>query len=442
VLLVYFPRKPDDDTDVYRELGYNLFHHGTYGMMEDGDLSPSLFRLPGYPLFLNALGGNLLVVQLAQIALDLLGCVLLGLLVRRYCGERAGLWTLGLSATCLFTAIYSAAGMTECLTVFCIAVALWALGRFLANAEPFAGRGLLRRLLPLAAASGFAMLLRPDGALLTVATAVALAWYGVRRGGWRKAIAAALLFCCLAAVPLVPWTIRNALTFHVFQPLAPRHVNDPGERVNTGFYDWLRTWTFEFESTGSVFWREGSEPIRMEDIPDLAFDSPAQRARTAELIARYNVRKDLDPQLDDEFEALARARIKANPLRYYVGLPALRVLDMTFRPRVDSTWIPADWQELAESPALLAAAILFALLNLFYFGTAFAGIISRRTRPMIPLGVFMMTYILLRCAMLGAMENPEPRYTVEFFPMVLVCAGVWFGARRGLGADIRERRPL
>jgi hypothetical protein len=428
-LLVYLPRKPDDDTDVYAELGRNLLHRGTYGMMEDGDLSPSLFRLPGYPLILGLLGEHLVLVQMLQIVLDLFSCLLLGLLVRRHCGERAGLCTLGLSATCLFTAIYSAVGMTESLTVSAIAIALWAMGAILTDQDSFAG-SRLKRLGPLAAACAAAMLLRPDGALLTLAAAFSLLAAGIQRAGWRRAFASVTLFCGLAALPLVPWTVRNAVTFHVFQPLAPRHVNDPGERVNTGFYDWLRTWSWDFASTGAVFWKVSTEPLALSDIPALAFDSPAQKAATAALLNRYNVRHDLDPSIDDGFEALAQQRIQANPLRYFCWLPALRVLDMTFRPRVDATWLPADWPRLKASPVLLAEAAAMTLLNLFYFAAAGAGALSASTRRLLPAGLFMGSYILLRCLLLGTIENPEPRYTIEFFPITFVCAGVWLGVRR------------
>ena len=431
--LVYLPRPVDDDTDVYAELGRNLLHHGTYGMMSDGEVSPSLFRLPGYPLVLGLLGGNISLVLMAQSVVDLLACVLLALFVRRYVSERAGWWTLGLSATCLFTAIYAATAMTESLSVFAVAAAIWALGKWLLAEDAFGPRRRFRRLLPLAGCAGLAMLLRPDGALLTIAIALALLWYGVKRAGWRQAIATTAVFGVLAATPLVPWTVRNAVTFHLFQPLAPRHVNDPGERVNLGFYRWLRTWSVEYETTGTVYWRVGTEPILMQDIPPRAFDSPAQQAETASLIARYNLRHDVDQPLDDAFAALAAERIKAHPVRYFVWLPMLRVADMMMRPRVDATDVPSNWTLVRARPLLLAAAITLALLNLFYVGAALAGVLGRR----VPLAMFLGTYVLLRCLLLGTMENPEPRYTLELYPMVLVCAGVFLahfvrsGASRG-----------
>jgi len=422
--LIYFPRPVDDDTDVYAELGRNLLHHGTYGWMDDGVVSPSLFRLPGYPIVLGLFGEKIPLVLAFQAGVDLLGCVLLGLFVRKYVSERAGLWTFGLGATCFFTAVYAGSAMTESLSVFAVAAAIWALGELLLCEDAFEVRGAWRRLLPLAIIAALAMLLRPDGALVTIAAATALAWYGVRRVGWRRGVAMAALFCVLACLPLVPWTVRNAVDFHVFQPLAPRHVNDPGERVNLGFYRWLRTWSVEFETTGTVYWRAGSETIAMQDISPRAFDSPQQKAETEALIARYNERKDFDPELDDGFGALAAERVRTHPLRYYMELPVLRVLDMMLRPRVDGTYLPAAWSRLQGEPGQQAEVIGLGLLNLFYVGAAVAGVLGTWRRE-IPLAIFMAIYVVLRCVLLGTMENPEPRYALEMYPVVLVCAGVW-----------------
>jgi hypothetical protein len=432
--LIWFPRPVDDDTDVYAELGRNLLHRGTYGILSDGDLGPSLFRLPGYPLFLNLLGENMHLILAVQTAVDLLGCVLLGWVVSKYVSERAGLWTVGLSATCVFTAIYAATAMTECLSTFAVAGSIWALGRFLLNDDAFAWRGARRRLLPLAGFAGLAMLLRPDGALVTLAVAAALVWYGVKRVGWQKAVAMSALFGCLACLPLVPWSIRNAVTFHVFQPLAPRHVNDPGERVNLGFYRWLRTWAVEYETTGQVYWKFTGNAISMSNVSPRAFDSDAQRAETERLIAAYNVHMDVDQPLDDAFGALADRRIHANPLRYYVALPVMRVADMLFRPRVDGTWIPASFRE--TNGWRRAEWIGLGLLNLFYAGAALLGVLRRR----VPVAAFMAIYVALRFLVIAGMENAEPRYTLEIYPVLLVCAGCWLGGPTGREQERIDKR--
>jgi hypothetical protein len=40
--------------------------------------------------------------------------------------------------------------------------------------------------------------------------------------------------------------------------------------------------------------------------------------------------------------------------------------------------------------------------------------------------------VLLRSAFLGTMENPEPRYTLECFPVVLVLGAGWLSRIRAL----------
>jgi hypothetical protein len=419
-LLLVFPRAKDDDTDAYLELGRNLLHRGTYGFLgDDGVVSPALFRLPGYPIFLALLGGHSLLVFAVQSIVELAGCLMLGLFLRRYVSERAGLTAVALSATCLFTAVYAACALTESLSIFAVTAAIYCLGELLAKPNAFALQGWLPRLLPVAATAMLAMMLRPDGALLTISLAVALMVYGVRRAGFVAALRTTMLFALLACIPLVPWAIRNAVTFHVFQPLAPRHVNDPGERVNFGFYRWLRTWSVDFETTGLVFWKVGAEPIDMRDFPARAFDSDAQRAQTAKLIFAYNLKKDVDQPLDDRFAALAETRIHSHPLRYFVWVPALRIADMWLRPRTEGMDISMSWWKGREHPGESAAAIALALLNLFYIVAAVGGAFRRP-----PIAVFLATYLLLRCLLLGTLENPEPRYSLEAYPIVLVLAAV------------------
>ena len=100
---------------------------------------PTLIRLPGYPLFLAAcfrLFGmeNYFAAACVQIALELLGCLLLADFVRRIVPRRqsrgAALATLWLAALCPFTASYAAAPLTETPTLFALALALWAMARF------------------------------------------------------------------------------------------------------------------------------------------------------------------------------------------------------------------------------------------------------------------------------------------------------------------------
>ena len=137
----------------------------------------------------------------------------------------------------------------------------------------------------------------------------------------RRSLTTTSIYCLVALAPIAVWTLRNWVTFHVFQPLAPRYLGDPGDRPNVGVYRWIRTWSVEYTSTAVVFWQVGVGPIDPDDLPARAFDSPAERAQTLALLDEYNHTISVSADLDHRFGALAAERIRAHPFRYYVALP-------------------------------------------------------------------------------------------------------------------------
>jgi len=165
------------DSLIYGGLAKNLLLHGRYALNgEGGEMYSTLIRLPGYPLFMALcfrLFGmeNYYSVALAQIALELAGCLLIAAFVRRIAtpetASGAAQCALWLAALCPFTAVYAAAPLTETPTLFAIALALWAMARFCAKPG---WRGALL----FTFAVTFAALLRPDGALVAIALAPAM----------------------------------------------------------------------------------------------------------------------------------------------------------------------------------------------------------------------------------------------------------------------------
>ena len=321
------------DALVYGDIARNLLNHGVYGFTQAGAAPrPTLLRLPGYPIFLAAcfaLFGveHYRAVMYVQAALDLGTCALIAATVRRLFGHRAARAALWLAALCPFTANYTAVALTEILSLLCIAAAFHALVRWqTAHANRWAAL--------LGASLASAVLLRPEQGLLAAAVLPTMAWIAwhkpTRRGLISIAIAAALL-----AAPLAAWTVRNWITFHVLQPLAPRNANDPGEQVPIGFQRWFRTWGVDFISTDQVYWHYDTDPILVTDLPTRAFDTPEQYRRTAALLDVYNQTTTATPDFDARFRALADERIHAAPLRYYVALPLARLANMLFRPRTE-----------------------------------------------------------------------------------------------------------
>jgi hypothetical protein len=274
----------------------------------------------------------------------------------------------------------------------------------------------------------YAALLRPDGALLAVALCPALVYYGYRRWGWVRMVRWAVACGVLSILPFVAWTVRNERTFHVFQPLAPRYAVDPDDSPSLGFNRWTRTVCVDLACTSDIYWNADSDVIEFANLPSRSFDSPAQEEQTRQVIAEYNRVTTLTPAIDAAFGSLADERVRANPLRYYVGLPLARLADMAFRPRTEMLWIELRWWQFDHHEAETVFAYAYAAMNLAYFILAFVGFLKRP-----PLRGALLLLILLRCALLATIEAPEPRYTLEFFPVLIVLAGVALsGARKEL----------
>jgi hypothetical protein len=453
LLFIWFPRPGDDDTLDYLQLGHNLLHYGIYGMGSGADLLPTMYRLPAYPIFLATfefffarLWPNtwLNAVFLFQTVADLASGLLLADFARRHLSDCAAEVTLALAMLCPFTAAYAGIAMTECFSVFAIALGIYAAGRALA-AQASGSHDLsaltIGWLVVAGLASALATLLRPDGIVLFASIAFGLFLYSIRnrssiRGDstnsppgakparpafpsfdLRRSLSATSIFCVAALLPLAPWIVRNWADFHVFQPLAPRYA-DPGEPSIAGARRWLRTWTIEFVNTANVCWNFPGENIDLADIPPRAYDSPQQREQTLALIAEYNQTDTLPPSLDAHFAALADQRVHDHPVRYYVALPLMRDADMLLRPRTIEFDLDVFWWRWSEHPVQSAWAIFLGLINLFYVGAAAWAFIRVR----VPFAWMLGSYLILRFIVLGAMENPEPRYTIQCFPILIVAA--------------------
>jgi len=423
--LLFFHVRPTvaGDALMYGDLAHNMVAHHVYGF-SGAVIQPTLIRLPGYPLFLAACFavfgvGKYGAVVAVQMVVDLLGCALLGVLAERLAGRRAGLWAVWLAAVCPFTANYSVVVLAETLSVFCVVVAVVALERWEEREDAWGWMVVLG-----CALSG-AVLLRPDEGLLAAAIVPVMLWVGVRRGGpsLGKRLAPAVAAVLLVVLPLLGWTVRNWRVFHVVQPLAPRYANDPGEVVPFGFQRWFRTWAVDYKATYDIYWNYDDTGMRAGDLPARAFDNAQQREQTKELFARYNQVRSATPEFDAAFAQIAAERIADHPLRYYVVLPVAREADMWLRPRFELTTMPVDWWAVREHPWKSAEEIAYALLNAAYLALAMVGLVRWRGQGWGGRGVIafaMSGFVVLRCALLLTLDNSEPRYTLECFPVVMV----------------------
>jgi 4-amino-4-deoxy-L-arabinose transferase-like glycosyltransferase len=448
------------DSLMYGDIAKNLLQHRIYGFTESGpapgsiEIRPTLIRLPGYPIFLAAcfrIFGmeHYTAVLYVQVAADLVTCCLVSALGARLFGSGAALVVLWLAAMCPFTASYVAAPLTETLVLTSIALAFYAFARWQDE-----GQGLHRWLWVVAAALAYSVLLRPEQVLFVAAVLSAMLWTSLTHRGRRirpfRAALPTLAAALCVALPLLLWTARNEHSFHVFQPLAPRYANDPGELAPLGFARWYRTWAIDFASTVNVYWNYSGVPIALTDVPDRAFNAGSRagsqdlRSRTARLLADYNATASgaaVVPSLDARFAALGRERIDAHPFLYYAALPLARVLDMTLRPRTEMMPIPLEWWKRDVPRPQAHFAIACAALNLAYILLGIAGFFVWKRRVWLApslqkspplafreLALAMAASLVLRAALLLTIDNSEPRYTLEFFPVLFVFAGALFTA--------------
>jgi 4-amino-4-deoxy-L-arabinose transferase-like glycosyltransferase len=437
IFLIRFPAVVTDSF-FYGDIAKNWLQHGIYGLSGPDEISPTYTRLPGYPAFLAfifAIFGmeHYRTVLVLQILFDLGTCFFCADIARRLFGPRIAKITFLLAALCPFLANYSAAALTETLEIFFTAAAL-------DFALPALHKAELLLWALCGACCGAAILLRPDGALLLISITAYLAWKIVFRKKAVPAVSsqylvkAALLVVLIAILPLAPWTLRNWRTFHRIQPLAPRYANEADEFVPMGFNHWVKTWMADYTSVEEVYWQVPGAAINARQLPSRAFDNAQQREETVQVISDYNDALHISPELDRRFETLASDRIRAHPFRYYIELPALRILDMWLRPRTEM--LPSDprWWEFNDEPKWSALAVALGLINLAYVLSALVGWLRWRHTGWLGL---LILFVVLRSLFLGSLENPEPRYTLEMYPIVTVLAAAALARTYGIKAEMK-----
>ena len=439
---LYLPDDSAGDARGYERLARNLLERHVYSSEEAAPFTPSFERMPGYPLFLagtyalvgeNARGA----VRMLQAFVDNGTCLLAAWLAWLWAPSswplatrrRAAALSLLLTAACPFVAVYLTTILTETLTTFTWMIAIVATTRGLQNARRWDW-------LVAGFACGVATALRPDSGLLLAACACMLLLHACTRSSAlgervRSSVAPALLLLFGFGVVLAPWTIRNAMTFHAFVPIphVDSNLNDGGDEV--GYGAWLRTWVDDFRYVGPLEWNLDSEPILLSQVPDGAFDSEAEKQRVAALLDQYNHpataehRVRMTAALDRAFGQLARERRARHPWRQQVALPLRRAVGLWFDTHSDFFWFAGPLRTWRATPApALAWRAIFMAMTWFYTLGAALGLWFARPRGELHIALWFALLIALpRLWFLGQLENPEPRYVIEFYPWVLsLCA--------------------
>jgi hypothetical protein len=451
-----YPVTDSGDAPFYIELAWNWLKNGIYGFPVNGVLTPVDMRVPGYPAFLAAVfsfaGQSTRAAMMAQVALDLVTCIVIALIASRLAPVAArrrvfiaGVW---LAALCPFTANYTAVILTETLVIFLTAVAILVLmqtdlgpGRLVGDDVDRVARGALANPYFLAGiVVGFGTLVRPETPLLLIAAGLVLLSRWWRPVDWLKLIRAGVLLGVGVLLPLIPWAARNWRTLHDVQFLAPRYSELPGEYTPLGFTDWTNTWLWRYRDVYLTQWKVNSEGISIDDIPGYAFDSDDERQRMSDILDEYNDVLTIDPPLDAKFRAVALERTRRHPLRTYVTVPLKRMLALWFTPRTEllpssgKLWpLRSEWED--DRPDFLVT-LGATVINGFYILLALIGAWLARRRPGWAL---LIVFCLVRTLFFAKfVETPEPRYVLECFPAVIALAAQPFAGRDVSAADERK----
>jgi hypothetical protein len=456
------------DSVLYEQIATNWLKYHVYAMNVGGAITPVDIRVPGYPAFLAVIywlcgktgPGARFSVMTAQVVVDLLTCVIAACLATtlwalatgRVSRWRVSLVTMWLTALCPFTANYVAVPLTETLATFFTTLTILFLCLLLLRRRgsvfwvedssvnlhfreewfaAFAG-----------VSAGFGTLFRPETPLLLMTACLVLAEYLLRGGQssspwpkrWRETIRTLAFMAAGCLFPLTPWAVRNAITLHEAQLLAPKNSNLPGELVPFGFMAWEKTWLFRLRDVYLVAWKMNDQPINLDDIPVRAFDTPEERERVAALLEPYNDEVTLTPEEDAGFAQLARERTARRPLRTYLWLPAARASMLWFSPRIELLPLSGQVFPLAEAwendPVDQSVTAGFVLLIALYVFLGAWGVVKLWRQPPARVALALIVgYMVVRTMFLATMETPEPRYLLVCFPALLAVAAQVFAGK-------------
>ncbi|HEU5236815.1 MAG TPA: hypothetical protein VFU37_06725, partial [Pyrinomonadaceae bacterium] len=150
---------------------------------------------------------------------------------------------------------------------------------------------------------------------------------------------------------------------------------------------------------------------------------------------------EMTPEIDAGFAQIARDRIARHRFQFYILLPLKRARTMWFDTHsqywpFEGTLLPFEDLDFEghQQYWLPLFAGLTALYTLLGFGGAWALWNSGEfeSRQWVLLAALA---IVLRLILFSSMENPEPRYLVEFFPILSVLGGLF------IAQIVRTRSP-
>ncbi len=412
------------DSMSYIDPGVNFFSHGTFALTCDPECLPSLVRTPAYPLIVGLLLGPLALphaaVYVFQALIDALSTLLVAALGGAMGGRKTAVVSAFVHALNPFSAVFAAQIMTESVATLALLGCVYLLFRLRLASSVSPTRGWLA----LGILLGFATLVRP--AFAPIPGVLALAMF--ERKQWQQLLRGWTIATGGFALIVAPWVIRNWV-------VTRNGGADDSFRV-------LASWAVPryraLSTPGLVLWYQSFEEPFIWDRPREApitatYLLPGERERTEQLFEGVRaVNLLITPELDAEFDRLAKERIAAHPFRTRVLPPISRAARLWITPRLSSFGIEsARLSGLFGKSMLIAATAMNACFALLGFFTGFVLWRSVAARLLLAVPVY------LTVAHSIIMWGNQSRYVVPGFPEIAVLAAL--GSLSSIGYIRRMR---
>jgi Dolichyl-phosphate-mannose-protein mannosyltransferase len=411
------------DAGSYMSLASQVAHQGVYaphGHGAGGTKGPSAYFPPAFPYLLAAsdlISGHTTkkgkAVEPARIEQAVLGTVsvgLIGLVAFELFGSNASLIAMALAAGYPVFVELSAVIVAENLLTALMLAAIWAAlraRRARANRRYgwVAGAGVLTGLAALSHVNGILLILPMIAAVWTERSRQAKPFWAALRTRVASLRAPALLIA-LAALTILPWTIRNAVDLHAFVPISDE----------TGI---TLIGTYNFASAA----RPGV-PYKWRFFAGI----PGESKRLG------NTERFTEPQLSSRLTDQALTYISHHP-----GAPLAAAYHNTIRMlELEGTFA---WQASAYAQGISITNARTGVIS-FYVLAALAvlGAVTRRVRAA-PLWVWAAGILIWLSAVTINMETPRFREPVDAFLILLAACALATAADRA-GARLRRRAPV
>ena len=341
LVLVLLAPLADGDGAIYGRVAHNILHHGCVSLsnVAGGACAPHWGgnQLPGYPAFIAAawmVAGESIRSALVAQTLAFAVAAAYFVEVQRRSGASRTVLAAVVAVLSLSPALVAWPRMllTETLAA---AMALWllaALTRSLAEGRV--------RVAELGLALAVAVFVRANMVLFLVPIALLAAHLHGRKAATHVAVIAVFV-----ATPVAGWAWRNVNAGIGAVP--PLSIMSDGSPAPTGVLRWMGTWvSSQYDLPHSVWPLLGGSFFQI-GVP--ASHRDIAGPLVAALVAGV---PNVDPELDRQFAALAKARRAADPVQLNVVLPLRRAVSLWLNPFA-SMGMPAE--SGGVRPALLSA---------------------------------------------------------------------------------------